>query len=203
MIVDAAVLNQAVGADVASTWLAPLEAACARFYIRNPARLAAFLAQTSYESGAFQHLEENLNYSALGLTNTFPKHFNAVEAAKYAHHKEWIANKVYGGRYGNGDEASGDGWKYRGRGLIQITFRDNYRDCGHYLALDLLADPDLLLEPQWAALSAAWYWVEKGLNLLADYNDFKRITVMINGGLRDYDERVKRWNLAKRALGIL
>ena len=162
--------------------------------------IASFLAEIGHESCHLQRLEENLNYSADALAKIWPKRFNAAQAAQYARHPEMIANRVYAGRYGNGDEASGDGWRYRGRGLLQITFKDNCAACGAALGLDLVAIPELLLEPRNAALSAAWFWKSHGLDAEDDDDDVTRETRVINGGARGLAERQA---IFKRAMEVL
>lgn len=197
-------LAAAVGCSAALSqkWAQPLTDAMTRFEINTPAREAAFLAQVAHESGRFSAIEENLNYRADRLLAVFPSHFTQQEAQAYARQPSRIASRVYARRLGNGDEASGDGWRYRGRGLIQITGRDNYRDCGGALGVDLLADPDRLLEPDLAALSAGWFWHAKGLNASADTGDFSRITLRINGGMNGQPERLALWASAKAALDV-
>lgn len=118
----------------------------------------------------------------IGLLKVFQKYFDRQSAKKYQRKPESIANKVYANRYGNGDVLSGDGWRYRGRGLIQITFKDNYEECSDDMGIDFVKNPDLLLTPKYATLSAGWYWDSRGLNEYADNGDMKRITKLINGG---------------------
>jgi putative chitinase len=145
--------------DTAETWLPAVQMACTEFEINTPLRISAFLAQCAHESGGFTRLVENLNYSAEALIRVWPKRFPSMEVAmRYHRQPEKIANSVYASRMGNGPEASGEGWKYRGRGLKQLTGKDNYQRCGQALALDLVGDPDLLLNPRPAARSAGWFW---------------------------------------------
>jgi putative chitinase len=186
----------------AGPWAHAISAAAARFDISTPARLAAFIAQTAHESGHFKRLVENLNYSADGLRKTWPSRFDEATATAYARHPERIANKVYAGRLGNGDEASGDGWRFRGRGLIQVTGRDNYARCGGALGLPLTVRPQLLEEKEAAALSAAWFWKSNGCNEIADGGDFTALTRRINGGTHGLQDRVRIWSRAKTVLGI-
>ena len=122
-------------------------------------------------------------------------------ANQFAGNAEKIANKVYAGRMGNGDEESGDGWKYHGRGLIQLTGKDNYANCGSSLSVDLLSNPDMLLDPKYAALSAGWFWGKKGLNALADSQDYDIMTKRINGGLIGLDDRKAKIAKAISVLG--
>ncbi len=185
-------LAQAAGCSpaVAEKWFPHLISAMAKYNIGTPARKAAFIAQISHESGRFSDIEENFNYSADGLLKTFPTHFTPDVAAKYARNPQTIANRVYASRMGNGDEASGDGWKFRGRGLIQITGKDNYHTCGAALGLDLIGNPDLLFNVSNAAASAGWFWFTHGCNELADHDNFAGITRKINGGLNGQAERL-------------
>lgn len=165
--------------------LEPLNAAMAEFAIDSPKRQAAFLAQCAHESAEFSHLEENLNYSADGLLQTFKGRFTAGEADDYSRHPQRIANRVYANRMGNGDEESGDGWRYRGRGLIQVTGRDNYKTIGSGLNVELLMRPELLATPELACRSAALFWKAHGLNELADAEKFDQITRIVNGMFRE------------------
>lgn len=184
----------------AGAWAPAISAAAERFAISTPERLAAFIAQTAHESGNFKRLVENLNYSAEGLQKTWPSRFDASTATAYARQPEKIANKVYAGRLGNGDEASGDGWRFRGRGLIQITGRENYHKCGTALGLPLLIRPQLLEEKEAAALSAAWFWATHGCNEIADRGDFTALTKRINGGTHGLQDRRRIWSRAKAVL---
>lgn len=183
-------------------WISPLQAACDEYEINTPLRVAAFLAQCGVESARLTAVSENLNYSAAGLLSTFPTHFDAAEAQQYANQPPMIANRVYANRYGNGDEASGDGWRYSGKGLIQITFHDNYVLCSLGISLPLLDQPELLEQPANAALSAAWWWSNQNLNALADTGNFQQITQVVNGGMSGYSQRLALYAAAKLALGI-
>lgn len=180
----------------------PLAEACAEWGIDTPLRLAGFLAQIAHESGQFRALAENLNYSAEALLRVFPRHFDAAQAAVYTRQPQRIGSRVYANRMGNGDEAGGDGWRYRGRGLIQVTGRDNYAACGTALGLDLIAQPELLEQPSPAARSAAWFWHSNGLNRPADARDIETITRRINGGLTGLDDRKACYAHACAALEI-
>jgi putative chitinase len=181
-----------------------------RFSIDSPHRAAAFLAHLAHESNECRSLSENLNYSAVGLTKTWPNRFaNLAAAEPFARNPEKIANLVYANRLGNGPPSSGDGWHYRGRGLIQLTGRSNYLSLSDALKIDFVAEPDQLLTPKNAALSAAWFWKSRGLNELADdrvddddSEDFRQITKIINGGLNGFQERLRFWGLARAAFGI-
>ena len=184
-------------------YVEPLNAATEEFEINTPLRLAAFLAQTAHESQNFSSLEEKLNYSAQRLTVVWPKRFpDLAKAQQYAHNAEKLANFTYGNRNGNGPDASGDGWKYRGRGFIQITGRANYQACGDGLGVDLIEGPDNLLQPDLAFRSAAWFWNSHKLNPLADVGDLRKITKVINGGVVGLDERLKLYSRVKTILGV-
>lgn len=185
-------------------WVDPLNAAMAEFGIATPLQMAAFMAQAAHESGELKRLEENLNYSAQRLVQVWPRRFTRQEAAAYARQPERIANRAYAGRMGNGNEASGDGWRYRGRGIFQLTGRDNYRRAASALGLGLLADPDQLLQPINAARSAGWFWFDRGLNALAESRYFERITAVINGpAMLGAKERYAYYVRAKSVLGWL
>lgn len=200
-------LAEAVGCDdaTASRWAAPLSLACAHYEIDTPKRLAPFLAQIGHESASLGRVVENLNYGAQGLRNTWPGRFpDVATAAQYARQPEKIANRVYGGRLGNRPEEAGDGWRYRGRGLIQITGRSNYAAMRDLLREDFpdapnfVDEPDAMTEPKWAALSAAAYWADHDLNDLADRGAFEQITRRINGGSIGLADRQSRLLRAKR-----
>ena len=166
--------------QVAGVFVPVLNAAMSRYQIVGAGRLAAFIAQVGHESGQLTRLVENLNYSADALRKTWPSRFDVELATVVARKPEKIANIVYGNRMGNID--LGDGWKYRGRGLIQITGKNNYRACGEALGLGLIEQPELLEKPQHACMSAAWFWASRGLSTLADAGQFDMITQRINGG---------------------
>ena len=188
----------ALGIDV--KWLEPLEDTFAKYEINTPQRQAAFIGQCAHESGNFKTVQENLNYSADGLMKTWPSRFATIEiASQYARQPAKIAGKVYNGRLGNTSEE--EAAKYLGRGLIQLTGRENYANCGLAIGVDLLADPTVLLEPRYAALSAGWFWNKKGLNSLADSGDIETMTKRINGGLIGLDDRKAKIAKALSVLG--
>ena len=171
------------------------------FDIMTPARQAAFLAQCAHESGNFNAMVENLNYGAKGLRGIFGKYFPTDELAlQYERKPEKIANKVYANRMGNGDEASGDGFRYRGRGLIQVTGKNNYTACGEALGCDLLSEPELLETSPGAVLSAGWFWAANNLNQYADSGDIVTMTKRINGGTIGLEDRIKHYNHALHIL---
>ena len=164
-------------------------------------RQAGFLAQCAHESACFTRVNENLNYSAEGLTKIFKKYFPTIESTQgYARQPQKIANKVYANRMGNGPEASGDGWKFRGRGLIQLTGKSNYLKCGPSMNTDLTSNPDFLQTVEGAVKSAKWFWITNGLNTYADKNDVKGMTKVINGGYIGLEERQHYYDLAKKVM---
>jgi putative chitinase len=184
-------------------WHTSLLEVLPQYDITDIARTAAFMAQCAHESGGFTMLSENLNYSAQGLMGVFKKYFPTLELANaYARQPEKIANRVYGGRMGNGPESSGEGYKFRGRGLIQLTGKDNYRRCSEYLFEDwtLLEVPDCLTQPYYALHSACWFWSANKLNTLADQQDIRMMTKRINGGFIGLEDRVKHYNHALEVL---
>ena len=165
--------------------------------------MAAFLAQLAHESGQLRRWNENLGYRWQGLRQVFPKYFKTdAEAQAFDRQDERIANRVYGGRLGNGPEESGDGWRYRGRGPIQLTGKDNYRTCGAAIGVDLVSQPERLETPEVGCLAAGWFWTKRGLNALADAGDFVTITKKINGGLIGLEDREAFWERAKAAFGV-
>ena len=197
----------------AEKWVAAVSAACKEFHINTPQRIAGFLSQCAHESGGFERLQENLNYSADGMAGIWPRRFAVLgpdnkpvkkdgknQPNKFAlalHRKpEMIANVVYSNRMGNGPTESGEGWLYRGRGLKQLTGKDNHRACSAGLGVDLVANPDLLLEPVYAARSAAWFWATNKCNTFADAGDIEGLTKRINGGLIGIEDRKKRYTSA-------
>jgi putative chitinase len=185
----------------AEEWIDAINETFDRFDISTPERQASFLGQCAHESAGFTALKENLNYSAEGLTKVWPKRFPSLDAAQpYHRNPEKIANKVYADRMGNGDEESGEGFKYRGRGLIQLTGKDNYEACGEALGADLVNDPDQVSSPKYAALSAGWFWDKNKLNQYADSNDMTTLTKRINGGTHGIDDRIAR---TKHAIDVL
>jgi putative chitinase len=159
------------------------------FDISNIHRQAAFLSQILIESQYLKKTTENLNYSEQGLVKTFPSHFTIDEAVSYAHNQEKIANRIYANRYGNGNEESGDGWKYRGRGLIQLTFKDNYKAFADWSHLSLDGIVDYVATPIGASTSAGWFWQNNKLNPLADLTQIDFISHKVNGGNNGVQEK--------------
>jgi putative chitinase len=169
----------------------------AKFNINTPLRLAHFLAQCGHESGGFRVTQENLNYSAKGLNGIFRKYFPTEAAANaYARNPQKIANKVYGGRMGNGPESSGEGYKFRGRGYIQLTGKENYTAFGKAIGVDILSNPDLV-SSTYSLLSAAWFFSKNGLHKLADEGSsdivVTKITKRVNGGTIGLPDRIKHF----------
>jgi putative chitinase len=173
-----------------------------KYSINTVQRQRHFIAQIQHESINFSAVIENLNYSAAALLATFPKHFTAAEANEYARKPEKIGNRAYANRLGNGDEASGEGFKFRGRGFLQITGKSNYVDIGKSLGLDLITHPELLEQPKYAMLSAGWFWNSRNLNTVADISkdDVTKVTKIINGGVIGLKDRQDKYNILKTIL---
>ena len=183
-------------------WIEAFDQLLPDYEINTPKRVAAFIAQCAHESGGFRFLKENLNYKAESLMKTFPKYFSDRDTANaYAKQPAKIANRVYANRMGNGDEASGDGFKYCGRGLIQLTGKSNYS----WFAASLEISPEeasAYLETfEGAAQSACWFWESNNLNVEADAGDIKKMTRKINGGYIGLDDRIKHYEHALHILG--
>lgn len=161
------------------------------FGIDTPLRMAHYLAQVIHESQYLKRIDENLNYSADGLLKTFPKYFTPDQAREYARQPERIANRVYASRMGNGPEVSGDGWRYRGRGYIMLTGRENYERFNEsdVCTEDVMRQPDALMKFPLNQVVAGWFWEENGLSELADRDDCDAITRRINGGLNGLADR--------------
>ena len=187
-------MSQTCTPAMAEKWCIPLQYTCNKFEITTPERVAGFLAQCGHESGGFRFTTEDLHYRAEALTRVWPTRFPPGVAESYAMQPERIANRAYCDRMGNGDEASGDGWKYRGRGLIQLTGKDNYAAFSLGADNEALVKPDLVAEPELAALSAGWFWQTNGLNALADNKDIVGMTRRINGGTNGLDDRQMRYS---------
>ena len=211
-LIDERTLEAAMGCSpaIAAEWARPLSMAARRYHINTPLRLAAWIAQMGHESASLSRLVENMNYSAAGLAKTWPSRFaergpdgkpdpnKPNELARQLHRRpEEIANTVYANRMGNGSSSSGDGWTYRGHGPFQLTGRENHlafwTSLGHPLG-----PPEALLMPPVGAMSAGWFWHSRGLNELADNEEFEAITRRINGGLIGLSDRLARYDRAKR-----
>jgi putative chitinase len=182
-------------------WVPALNETFTRFMIVTPVQQAAFIGQCGHECGNFRILEENLNYRAETLMKLWPRRFPTLEVAnEYARNPKKIANKVYSSRMGNRDEASGDGFRFRGRGCIQLTGHSGYFHAGKALGVDFVKEPDLVATPQYAALTAGWFWDTHKLNKLADVRDWTALTKRINGGTIGLEDRIKHIN---HALAVL
>jgi putative chitinase len=183
-------------------WDAALNATFDKFGIATPAQQASFIGQCSHECNNFRTLEENLNYKAEALMRLWSKRFPTLEIAnQYAKNPQKIANKVYADRMGNRDEASGDGYRFRGRGCIQLTGHANYFHAGAACGIDFVMQPDLVATPQYAAMTAGWFWSTHGLNQFADSQDYVAMTKRINGGTIGLDERIAKIQSVLRILG--
>ena len=183
-------------------WHEALDQLLDDYEINTPLRVAHFVAQCAHESGNFVFIKENLNYRAESLTKTWPRLFPTMEIARqYEKQPERIANRAYGNRMGNGDEASGDGWRYCGRGLIQLTGKDNYTFFAGSLGISVEDAADYLATFEGAAQSACWYWEQNNLNRFADANDAKGLTRAINGGYLGLEDRIKHTEHALHVLG--
>jgi len=178
-------------------WYEALSSVLPEYEIDSPQRVAAFIAQCTHESGGFKRLKENLNYKWESLRKVFPKYFSTDELAQeYAHKQEQIANRVYGGRMGNGDESSGDGFRYCGRGLIQLTGKNNYTKFAESIGMAVEEVPALLETFEGAVKSACWFWKTNNLNQYADSGDILTMTKRINGGTIGLEDRIKHYNHA-------
>jgi len=176
---------QLIGID--EKWLEPLNNVFNKYLINTINRQAGFIGQCMVESANFKIVEENLHYSPQRLNQVFPSRFPDIESALDFNTPEKIANKIYGGRMGNLED--GDGFKFRGRGLLQLTGRDSYKAFSDACDVDAINNPDLLLEPEYAVLSAGWFWNKRSLNMTADSKDWKTMTQRINGGLSAFELR--------------
>jgi putative chitinase len=184
-------------------WHGALSQCLPDYDINTPRRVAAFIAQCAHESGGFVFLQENLNYKAESLMRVWPKYFKDLATAqRYAHNPERIANRAYANRMGNGDEASGDGWRFCGRGLIQLTGKDNYQSFADSIETELEDIPHYLATFEGAVQSACWFWETNNLNKWADAGDITTLTKKINGGTLGLDERMKHYAHALHVLGV-
>ena len=183
------------------SWLDGLNETFERFNIATPHQQAMFIGQCGHECNNFKTLEENLNYKAATLMRLWPKRFPTQEIAnEYAGQPRKIANNVYSNRMGNRDEASGDGYRFRGRGCVQLTGHANYYHAGQALGVDFVMNPDMVATPHYAALTAGWFWDTHKLNAPADAWDFVKCTKIINGGSICLAERRQH---AEHALNVL
>jgi putative chitinase len=186
---------------IGEQWVDALNETFQRFNILTPIQQASFIGQCGHECGQFKVLEENLNYRAETLMKLWKSRFPTIEIAnEYAKNPKKIANKVYASRMGNRDEASGDGYRFRGRGCIQLTGHANYFHAGQACGEDFVMNPDFVATPKYAAMTAGWFWSTHKLNQYADSRDFLMMTKKINGGTIGLDDRIKHIN---HALDIL
>jgi len=195
MLVTTSMLCTITTPELADRWVDALNETCERFAIDSPFRIAGFLSNTAHESGGFNFVKENLNYSAASLMRVWPSRFPSVEIAqRYAMNPEKIANRAYADRMGNRDEASGDGWKYMGRGLIQLTGKNNYVAYSMACDNEALQKPEIVEQPKYAAESAGWFWDVNRLNSLADAQDVGGMCRRINGGYNGLDDRQMKYS---------
>jgi len=195
-------LKQMIKNPYVDHWHEALDQLLPDYDITTPARVAAFVAQCAHESADFVFIKENLNYRAATLTKVFPKYFpNDAAAASYAGRPEKIANRVYANRMGNGDEASGDGYRYCGRGLIQLTGKDNYTFFAGSMEIPVEEASEYLATFEGAAQSACWFWETNNLNRYADSGDIKGMTRVINGGYIGLENRISHYEHALHVMG--
>ena len=186
---------------ISSVWVDPLNDTFQRFGLDTMEEQACFMGQFSYESNHFKDLSENLNYRSETLVKLWPKRFPSMELANaYAHQPEKIANFIYANRMGNRDEGSGDGWRFRGSGLCQLTGHDNFYHAGKALGVDLVANPDLARTPKYAAPVAGWYWQTHNCDKYANAKDYNGLTKVINGGLFGAEQRIAVMKQAESVL---
>lgn len=208
------IVSAGTGAPLAraTQWLAPLQTACDRFQINTPMRVAAFLAQCGQESMGLARTAESFDYSIQALPEVFRRITPALAATLGRQpgermvpleRQQRIANIAYANQYGNGDSTTGAGWAFRGSGLIQLTFHDNFEACGRDLSLDLAGEPDRVrTDPVMAALVSGWFWSTKGLNVLADAGSIDSITKRINKAMLGASHRKTLYAAAKQAMGL-
>lgn len=190
MLVTTQMLCKITTPEMADKWVDALNETCERFAIDSPFRIAGFISNVAHESAGFKFVSENLNYSVASLMRVWPNLFSSLEVAqRYAMQPEKIANRAYANRMGNGDEASGDGWNYRGRGLMQLTGKNNYVAYSLSCDNEALQKPEIVAEPRYAAESAGWFWDVNRLNTLADAQDIGGMCRRINGGYNGLDDR--------------
>ena len=183
-------------------WHEALTTVLPKYEIDTAERVAGFIAQCAHESGGFKRLKENLNYKWESLRKVFPKYFPTDDVAQeYAHKQDRIANRVYGGRMGNGDESSGDGFRYCGRGLIQLTGKNNYTKFAESMGMEVEMIPALLESFEGAVESACWFWKTNNLNQYADTGDILTMTKRINGGTIGLEDRIKHYKHALEVFG--
>jgi len=204
IVLTAQQLQAATGCSQANAlmYVTHINAATAAYQINTPKRLAGFLSQISAESNGFSQTLESLNYASdIQLHRTFPSFFRTVsQTREYVGSPQKVANLVYGDRLGNGPAASGDGYKYRGRGLIMLTGKTNYETAGKALGQNFVADPNLVTYPEHASMAAAWFWASRGLNTIADSGDVTKMTLTVTGNINGAEKRERLYNNALRAI---
>jgi putative chitinase len=187
---------------ISAEWVDALNETFTRFNLTTNNQKAMFIGQCSHECGNFRILEENLNYKAATLMRLWPKRFPTLEKAnEYSGNSKKIANSVYSSRMGNRDENSGDGYRFRGRGCIQLTGHANYFHAGKALGVDFVSEPDLVATPKFASLTAGWFWSTHNCNAPSDALDYTKVTKIINGGTIGLDDRIKHVQQALAVLG--
>jgi putative chitinase len=186
---------------IGAEWVDALNETFTRFNLTTNNQKAMFIGQCSHECGNFRILEENLNYKAATLMRLWPKRFPTLEKAnEYSGNSKKIANSVYSSRMGNRDENSGDGYRFRGRGCIQLTGHANYFHAGKALGVDFVSEPDLVATPKFASLTAGWFWSTHNCNAPSDALDYTKVTRIINGGTIGLDDRIKHTQMALAVL---
>ena len=185
----------------ADRYLRDLNTLLPRYNIDTPLRVAHFMAQVLHESGMMRHTKENMNYSASALRRVFRKYFSSDRAKRYARQPSKIGNRVYANRMGNGDEASGEGYRYRGRGLIQLTGKSNYQKFASWIGEDVVSFPETVADRH-AVASAVFYWTTNNLNKYADRDNVKKVTKRINGGYNGLDDRRNLLRKAKQVFHV-
>jgi len=194
-------LEQLQRLGIGVEWVSALNDTFAKFNIVSVRQQAAFIGQCAHECGNFRTLEENLNYRAATLMKLWPKRFPTLEIANsYEKNPKKIANMVYSNRMGNRDEASGDGYRFKGRGCIQLTGHSNYYHASQSCGVDFVINPDLVATPQYAAMTGGWFWSTHNCNALAEAQDWIGLTKKINGGTIGLDDRIKRTDQAVAVL---
>lgn len=186
-----------------SRFCAALDLDLPKAQITPPLCVAHFMAQTAHESAGYSRLRENLNYSASALTSLFAKYFVGIDVNSYARQPEKIANRIYANRMGNDNEQSGDGWAYRGRGIIQLTGKANYQAFSQDWGVDVVSQPDLVAtDPALSVASGCWYWQQRNINAAAKADDLNKVTKLINGGSHGIKDRARLLSIAKQQMGL-
>jgi putative chitinase len=201
MTITANQLTKFFNNTIAQSYVEPMNRTFNRYIIDTPRRISMFLAQVSHESGGLTATQENLNYSADRLLVVFPKYFKDVDVNAYARNPEKIANRVYANRMGNGSESSGDGYRYRGRGFIQLTGKSNYERFAKSMLMPLDRAVQYLTTPEGACMSAGWFWDTNNLNELADNGNLLECTRKINGGTNGLEDRQNQYTKALQIFG--